>query len=491
MSLTPAQRTVAVKRGLLKAPKTSGSKPVPSKRPTAFDPTNMTFKNQQDFEDSVKEQAMTQLNPQLSTIASNVNQDQAAHAQRERDLQGWGSWESDQLKSAFDSADKASNDLIAGTAAAGTGSADNLRASLASNTGAQNALATRLGGMPPPNQDAALLAAATASNDAGNRAASQIGGGLVSGAQQARSLAPVQANQLETTEQGRLKTLLDQAKLDRANVMTQLPDAETSARNSILQTLQGNRQLKDTEQNQEFQQYLAQAEFDDKVKQEGFAQWKAKQDVANAKANTLISGQQVANQASQYADTSKLNWAQLNLDQQKVTADINKVNADAQAAGATAAAKARGQQWNTGLTMLASYIGGFSANTAMVADPANPGKTISVKTDANGKPLADPNTPGGYVLAGPQQLPHYGDAYRILTGQARMSRHDALMVLAASQYPSWQAAAKKQLHLEGLKKSAEKPTKGTPTTTKKPPTTLNPKPKPKPVKKVFPMSNPK
>jgi len=108
----------------------------------------------------------------------------------------------------------------------------------------------------------------------------------------------------------------------------------------------------------------------------------------------------------------------------------------------------RAQQWSTGLESLNSYINGFQKNTTMVDDPAHPGSRILVKTDANGKPIQNqaPDGTTSYVTAGPLQSPHWADALRILTGQVRMSKHDALLMMSASQFPSWRAEANRQLH---------------------------------------------
>src|SRR4249920_2988876 len=105
------QKTMAARR----SNSSGGGGGVPSTPMQAFDPTTINFKNQQDFDSYVRQQAQSTLQPQLDAIDQNAQQDQAAHSTREGELKGWASWEGDQLQKAYQDAQSAANNLIATT----------------------------------------------------------------------------------------------------------------------------------------------------------------------------------------------------------------------------------------------------------------------------------------------------------------------------------------------------------------------------------------
>lgn len=447
---TPAPTAAPVVKAKPKA------KPNPAKAP--FSVFKQPYKTQGDFNAAAHESAMSQVQPTLDDISAQEREAQGAHTTREQELQGWSGWMSDRLKSAFGDTTNALNKLITTSSQGSEADRANLAAALAAPSNIN-----QVGGVP--NQDKDILAAASRIGEADRTALTGQAGAFAGGAGDRMTLAPVFAGEAERSEQGRLAALLKGLTQKRSDAMGQVPGLEKTAATDLYNQAIQRGNLSESHANRLFQQWLAGQQLGQSAQNQSFQQGLATDTLNLDKAK--FTEQQIVDQQT------------IGLNRDKLNAAINPKGGDPKKA------QAKAKQWNNGVTLLATYVSEFrnqKNNTMQVVDPNNPGKTLTVKTDTNGKPLTykDPQGNTQYVVGSstPTTYPHFDDAIRILTGQAGLSRSDALRILQTSNFASWRDRAKADLiRLKRRKAGLKNPSKII-----KNPTGLTPLSKTSPVK---------
>lgn len=410
-------------------------KPIPSKTPQAYDPLAPSFKTPQDLEGAAKAQAQASIQPLLDAIKEKDTRNQSASAARSQEIGQLYSWANDQLRNSFDTTTKALNNLIATSNAGSQQAQDTLAAALGSAADKQAALQQQLGGMGPEPQDQAILKAAAAQAAGQQGFLSSQAGALTAGAGERQRLGAVGATEASDAERRRLNALLQESEGQRQDVLGRLPDLITSARSDL--------------QNQESQKAATRKQLSQSETQEKFQEWLATQQLGLSKNNQTfqqwLAQQQLGLDTRKQTHQEKIDWANVGINQAQANAALAEINAKAK----DKKSQLRAKQWNNGAKLLNQYLQGFQDQgnvTVVTVD----GKQIRVKTNDQGVPLKNPvdaTTNGGYIPAGPVANPHYDDAYQLLTGEAGMSKSDALRFLArTSKFSTWRSRARRELN---------------------------------------------
>lgn len=362
-------------------------------------------KKPQTLDQKAAAQAQTTLAPQLGELDTASRDAASKHATRIQQQEGWYKGFGDTLGRSFANTTSALNNLISLNNAGAGQSQQILNAALNSGQGSVDQAAAQLGGNRPPSGTANIMASATANADMSRNAIGSNAMGLASAQGQRLALAPIGRIQSGMAENARYGAQDTELSNQRRTVEAQRGALTTKAKTDL--------------ENQQFQQYLAEQELGLKKKDQTFQQWLGTQnlDLENRK----------------FTAQTEIDWANVGVNQRQVEAQLAKIESDtkhAKTGEEKERAKLRGEQWNRGLEALAGYL--------------KPGETEAAIGDED--PQDDPNTLDKDESQLNKYRRKYDDAFRLLTGQARMSKSDALRLLAASDFASWRSRARKELN---------------------------------------------
>lgn len=408
------------------------------------------------IDENARARAQSQIQPTLDNLASVGRDTAGAHATRQGELTNWyGNFQSG-LDKSYANTSQALNQLITLNSAGNTESAAAIAAALrGSDKTVQDAGAMMGAGTPmPQDQDAQILAAAQANaanqnNFVGASAANALS---AQGARDA-TLANVGRIDAGNTEDRRYNAQQQELQNQRSDALARLPDLTSTARGDIQSQEAQKMQLGEAKANRLFQQYLAEQELGIKKKNESFQEWLGTQQLG-------VSQDQQSLDQAKFSHQTKIDWANIGINRTQADAALAKIKQDVKdAKGGTAKERAqlRAKQWVTGLNTLSGYM-------APLKGEGQPGDERSSYPDPTGKTDID-----GNVIQVPQKVYRrtYDDALRKLTGEARMSRSDALRMLAASDFPSWRQRARRDMESPLVKLA-----RGPVTLHKKPPVKL-------------------
>jgi hypothetical protein len=397
------------------------------------------------IEENARAQAMTQVQPQIDALSS-VNRDlTGSHDTRQQELKGWYTGLQSNLDKSFTQTSDALNAMIASNNAGSSDANATLAAALrGGDQTVANAAGMMNGVAAPPDQDAAILAAANANASNQN---SLVGANALNALQASgdrRPLASVGLMESGLAENRRYDAQKKEYVNQAMDVANRIPELQNVAQQDIqaLETQKG--QLGEARANRLFQQWLAEKELNLKSRNQSFQEYLGQQQLG-------IQQQGASLDAAKFKHQSQIDWAQIGLNQREIEAKLAEINGGKK----DERGKLRAKQWDTGLSMLQGYMKPGEGE-------ANPGVTDPKQLiDKDGNPLQ------------PYRR-KYDDAFRILTGQARMAKTDALRVLAASDFPSWRKRANQELKRikSGLSSNLDKVARGPTSLSKKPPTSL-------------------
>lgn len=412
-SAAPAAQSVKFKKGPAKTPpkkkaplkKKAPGKKTPSKK-TPAGPKPLTIDQQ------AAAQAQATVAPQLAELDIGARDARSKHQTRTAQHEGWYANFADTLKGSFDRTSGALNNLIALNSQGTNESQQVLQAALNSGSAPVDQAAASMGVAAPSSANSNIMAAALANSDAQRNFLGQNALGLQAAQGARMSLAPIGRIQAGNLENARYDTEADELTSQRRGITNQIGNLTTKAKTDL--------------ENQKFQQYLARQELGLKKENQTFQQWLANEQLG-------LSGRQQTLAESTAVHQRNIDWANVGVNQRQVEAQlaaIDKEAKDGKDSDKRDRAKLRGEQWVKGLDMLANYLKPAEGE-APIGDESQ---------DRKDNPLTD---------ADESQLKtyrrRYDDALRLLTGQARMSRSDALRLLAASDFASWRQRAKREL----------------------------------------------
>lgn len=394
----------------LSKPKAKTQKPVPPYDPLApLDPAAI--------EENARARAQSQVAPELDTLASLNREMTGAHDTRQQELKGWYSGLQNNLDTSFNQTSNALNQMIALNNQGGVDATNTLAAALRQgNQPVEQAAAMMPGVQAPTSNDAQILAsaAANAANQANFVGANAMG--TVQAQGERRPLASIGLMEAGLGENRRYDAQRKEFANQAVDVARRIPELQNVARQDI-QALEAQKtQLGEAKANRLFQQWLAEKELNLKTRNQSFQEYLGEQNLGLQKGAQALD-------VAKFKHQTKIDWATIGLNQREIEARL----AEVQGGKKTERSKLRAAQWNNGLTMLQAYM--------------KPGEGEG--------PVGVPN-PGADPKTGAALQPYrrsYGDALRILTGQAKMSKSDALRVLAASDFPAWRKKAKQDLTL--------------------------------------------
>jgi hypothetical protein len=385
-------KTTGTNRPSLKKKKPPTKKrPAPKKKPLTLD-------------QRAAASAQAQVAPQLGELDIASRDAASKHATRIQQQEGWYGGFSDQLNRSFQNTTSALNNLIGLNNQGGAQNQQILQAALNSGQAPVTAAANQLGGNRPPSAQAGVLASALANSDASRNVVGQNALGLQA-AQGARlALAPIGRIQSGMAENARYGAQDTEIQNQRRGVTSQIGSLTEKAKTEL--------------ENQQFQRYLAEQELGLKKKDQTFQQW--------------LAGEQLDLEGRKFKAQTEIDWANVAVNQRQVEAQLANISRDeakAKTGEEKERAKLRGEQWNRGLELLAGFL--------------KPGDNEAAIGDED--PQDDPNTDVDESQKAKYRRT-YSDAFRLLTGQARMSRSDALRLLATSDFASWRQRARKELN---------------------------------------------
>lgn len=436
-ALSPAQRATRARNKMLAADPLA---PVSSNREMGVQ-----------AQDIVK--SLMQPDEQAATL--NDQTANANFATRRGLLTDLGNQRSAQMNDAFTATNNSLNNLI-GVGAGVAGEAQGNLVSALRQPSAGDALQQQLGGGAPPADESQLIAQ-SAQNQAGLNAQMQGDANANIAAAGAMKAVPgIETAQSLGTLSGEFNA--DAAK--RAQVHTDLGNRKQGLLSQTMKDLRdfevAKRTYGDQHANMLFQQYLSQKELDLKVKDMDFQQWLSSQQLdiqqADSATNRRVAVAGVTGtdprtgkptlDTRKFIDQSKIDWANVGINQQQVNATLAQIGADAadnKDKKKAAAAQVRGEAWGKGLQALQGYL--------------TPGKGQAPSSSHTDFPF-NPGTPDNPATTGTNEATTqykrtYVGAYRTLL-QAGMTRSDALRMLSQSTYTDW--AEKASTDLRQLKR---------------------------------------
>lgn len=357
--------------------------------------------------------AQAEIAPQLGEIDAARRRADSKHATRQQQQAGWYGGFADTLNKSFANTTQALNNLISLN---NQGSADSQKlfsAALNAGQAPVSQAASQLGVAAPQSAANDVYAAALANTNASRNVVGSNALNLQSAYGNRLALAPIGAIQAGNLENARYDAEDQEFNTQRRGLTSQLGALKNKYKTDL--------------ENQAFQQYLAEQELGLKKKNQTFEEWLAQE--------------QLGLDQRKFNQQTKLDWANLALNQRQVEAELLRIKDEtkkAKTAEGKERAKLRGQQWNRGLELLSNYL--------------KPGEGEAAIGDEN--PVDNPNTLDEDESQLKKYRRAYNDAFRLLTGQARMSRLDALRLLATSDFESWRKRARKELN--NLKKSGSR-----------------------------------
>lgn len=369
------------------------------------------------IEANARARAQSQVAPELGTLAGIARDTAGAHDTRQKELVGWYGGLQGTLDKSFNQTSSALNQLIALNNQGGVDANNVLSAALRQgNQPVDSAAAMMPGVSTPQSNDAQALASAAA--NAANQ--SNFVGANAMGTLQAqgdrRQLATVGGIEASAAENRRYDASRKELGNQVMDVARRIPDLTNVARQDIQALETQKTQLGEARANRLFQQWLAEKELNLKTKNETFQEYLGQQ-------NLGLQQGQLGLDTAKFKHQSSIDWAQIGLNQREIEARLAEIKGKK----GDDRSKLRAKQWDNGLAMLQSYMAPTKQEGPIgVEDPAQ-------LTDDNGNQLQ------AYRRS-------YDDAFRILTGQAKMSKSDALQVLAASDFGSWRSRARKELY---------------------------------------------
>lgn len=371
------------------------------------------------IEENARARAQSQVQPELDTLAGIGRDMTGAHDTRAQELKGWYTGLQGNLDKSFTQTSDALNRLITLNNQGGADENNILAAALKSgNQPVEQAAGMMQGVQAPTSNDAQILASAAAnvSNQSNFVGANAMGAVQAQG--ERRPLASIGLMEAGLSENRRYDAQRKELANQTIDVARRIPELQNASRQDI-QALEAQKlQLGEAKANRLFQQYLAEKELNLKTRNQSFQEYLGEQNLGLQKSGQALD-------AAKFKHQTQIDWAQIGLNQREIEARLAEIRGGKK----DDRSKLRAKQWDNGLSMLQAYMQpGDGEGPIGVEDP---------------KQLVDPKT--GSALQPYRRK--YDDAMRILTGRAKMSRRDALNVLAASDFGSWRSRARKELTL--------------------------------------------
>jgi hypothetical protein len=312
-----------------------------------YNPLASPYATQADFNKAVQTTARSQIDPQLGELTYQGKQAQSAHTNRNNEMGGWYTAESDAAKAAQNSLAQANQGILNSLTGAGQDVQSGMAAAIrAQQEGAQQE-ASRLGGVARA-VDPNLLTAMAGYGGAGNMALSGDIAGSNARAAAEVGITGTAARQAAQAEDRRFTGIQQGIGDQRRSLFAQLPGLMEQARQNLSTTELGRA-------GQSFQQGLARDQFG--------LQARAQTDSEKNSARTRSSSRAQDDLAQQTFGEQKR--AQRVSENQKDTElGISQQNADTQRAQVIAAAgdnsdiaAAKGKQFDSGLKILQGVLG--------------------------------------------------------------------------------------------------------------------------------------
>ena len=351
---------MAVTKKPRKKPKTK--KPAPRYSPAS----QTTYPSEKAFNRTLETRARSQLDPVLNDIRARRKEELGAHATRGREIQGYYDQDLAARQAQQTRIQEALNGIMSRNDVMGAGAQEGLAAAMRQATAGNDAAAQQLGVQAPGvNPDLAnTLAAYTKGNAMG--LAGDFGQHLV------RSAADIGLTGVERREAGEREGGVHSAALraltgERSDAMKQLPGLRDAARTSMLQEILGNSQNKLA-----WRQFgLGRDQFGETVRSN-----KAQEDLAADQFDLAEDQFRESKKARRFdermaRDQSQLNWEQLALARDELTAKVDQATTEAEMAGAEDQAK----KFDAAAEWLAGWLAPNDMDYAMRGDPKK--KTFS------------------------------------------------------------------------------------------------------------------
>jgi hypothetical protein len=303
-----------------------------------YDPTAPSFKTQGGFKKALNKRVKAETQPQRSALASEGRDISSRHRGREADLGKWYGYETQARKDASDAVSKTLNNLITSNQSLGSDNAAALSAALRQSMEGAQSEATRFGQAPAGPDLGGYGQGAAAQFGVGN--IGMLGEFANLGAASGRDigLSGVGYREAGTKEDSRYQALADDLRARKTEFKSSIPGIRSRIRGEMNTEEQGR-------QAQRFQQGLANRQQTETESQNDFQQ-------------TLADRQQTETEAQNDA-TNSIAQQQIGIDQQQV--DIQKKQVaksikDAKDNGDVEGAKALGQQFSNGVSIVTSFF---------------------------------------------------------------------------------------------------------------------------------------
>ena len=287
-------------------------------------------------------------------------------------------------------------------------------------------------GVPDPTDVSALAGASADASKSTEMSVGQGAAGFLGYMGENRGLAGIGLQQ--NAEQERQRFNAQQQELTAGRNALQGERAGIQAKN--MQDLRdfelSKAQFGETKASNLFQQYLAQKELDLKTKDQTFQQWLAGEELGIKQGDQDIARDTLGLEREKFLQSSKIDWANVSIEQDKTKAMFAQIEADmanAKTAAEAEKAKLRGEGLAKGLEWLSGYLtpGKGQASSQSSKYPYGKGNAGADETVGTADDVADF-----------QKL--YADAYNGLLNYTGKS--DALRILMRSPYSDWRKKAK-------------------------------------------------
>jgi hypothetical protein len=410
-------------------------------KPKPYNPLASPYKTQTDFDNAVRNTARGQIDPQLGEIGYQTGQADSAHANRNREMQGWYQAESDAARAGADSLAGANQGILTSLQGQGQDVQAGMAAALRAQQEAANAEAAKLGGTAR-TIDPNLLTAIAGYGGAGNMA---LGGDIASANARASAdigIAGTGAREAAQAEQRRYQGVQQGFNDQRRSLFAELPGLMEQARQNLTTTELGRA-------GQAFQQGLATDQFGLSQRAQTDAERNSARSRSSSRAQDKLAQDQFGLSKKQLAEQKR---AQLVSETQRDTElGISQENADTQRAQVIAAAgndadiaKAKGQQFDSGLKILQGVLGQTKNDIIYRKDPNSKAPTKEVDVKATQKRI-EARTRG-----------KFDQTLQSIMAATGMGEGTALRVMMAGSNTGWAKNAADRLNKLKKARKAEK-----------------------------------
>ena len=269
-----------------------------------FNPLDQPYKTWADLEVAAKQEAQSELQPGIDKAKRNVGRAESASQGRQRDIQRYGGWLTEDLKGAFEGARNTVNQLGALSAGSSETARNTLHAALQGLGANEQDMATLIGGgsgapnLVPLQQQAVVDNASLQANQ--NNFLGSLGESAIRAGRDV-GLGALRSGEASAAESRRFRAQDRELNDALTDIMDRVGPMTTVARNRLLENARkgqnqrftqnlANKEFGLKKDNTEFTQDLARDEFGLKKKQFKHQQWVDRQ-------NAAVNWQTVQNQA--------------------------------------------------------------------------------------------------------------------------------------------------------------------------------------------------